>query len=216
MEGDSLKINNGSRHYLAANMRLVAKNTTVYKVNMLKEQIFICGADELELLQDETFTHAIRITNPGASLSRLSWFHGQELSFYFGDVHSVADAKKWNTQPPTIGDIKLALDFTSAAFHLINHKILFHCDYGASRSPAMAYVCLANFLGKGAEKEAFDTVMAARPDAMPNAYIVSLGDSLLHRQGQLTRALMENTDPELDLFFGELFGGHHMRAKKES
>ena len=168
--------------------------------------IHICGADELELLQDRSITHAVRITNPLTSLKSLPWFHGQELELYFGDVHSIEDAAQWKTEPPTMAEIKLAVDFTSAAFHQKNHKILFHCDYGASRSPAMAYVCLANYLGKGAEKKALDIVMAARPDAMPNAYIVSLGDIILQRQGQLSRALMENADPELDRFFGEIFG----------
>jgi predicted protein tyrosine phosphatase len=87
---------------------------------------------------------------------------------WFGDVFSEADARQCRTKAPTIEDIRKALVFFRDAGQQIHSKILFTCDYGASRSPALAYLCLADQLGAGREEEAFTRVMNIRPDAVPN------------------------------------------------
>jgi predicted protein tyrosine phosphatase len=73
----------------------------------------------------------------------------------------------------------------------IGSKILVSCDYGASRSPALTYVIIADALGQGREKEALKLVLKIRPEAMPNSMVVLLGDELLERSGALMEALRE-------------------------
>ena len=74
------------------------------------------------------------------------------------------------------------------------------CDYGASRSPAVAYVLLADQYGPGQEEEALQTVLAIRPGAVPNALVATLGDQLLKRQETLLtplRTYYQHVDAEL-------------------
>ncbi len=73
------------------------------------------------------------------------------------------------------------------------------CDYGASRSPAIALIILADRLGPGQEQKALQQVLDVRPDAIPNNLVVELGDNLLHRNGALRRSL--------DDLYEEVLGG---------
>jgi predicted protein tyrosine phosphatase len=69
--------------------------------------------------------------------------------------------------------------------------ILIHCDYGASRSPALAYVALANELGEGSGEKALQIILNIRPDSVPNKMVVQLGDALLKRNGELLKPVYE-------------------------
>jgi predicted protein tyrosine phosphatase len=62
-------------------------------------------------------------------------------------------------------------------------------DYGASRSPALAYVCLADRLGAGNECEALNRILYLRPEAVPNSLVVKIGVFLLKRDGALMTPL---------------------------
>jgi len=147
----------------------------------------------------------VRISNPGPDLVRPSWFSGAELQLKFGDVFSIKDAKQFNTSPPTMEDLRSAIDFFLKARNDPSFVVLFHCDQGASRSPAVALVCLAAVLGEGKESKAFEEVLSVRPEAIPNQYVVRLGDDLLSRNGGLVHALAEHIDPEFNDFFNDIF-----------
>ena len=74
------------------------------------------------------------------------------------------------------------------------------CDQGASRSPALAYVFLADQLGSGREASALELVIKIRPTAVPNRLVVQLGDVLLDRDGALLtplRLLFQKMNEEL-------------------
>jgi predicted protein tyrosine phosphatase len=86
-------------------------------------------------------------------------------------------------------DLRSAVGFARSAWSLSPSKILVSCDYGASRSPALAYVLVADQLGPGREPEALDVTLQIRPDAVPNRLVVKLGDMLLGREGNLVKAL---------------------------
>jgi protein-tyrosine phosphatase len=75
------------------------------------------------------------------------------------------------------------LDFARKAFADVEAKILFSCSYGASRSPALALAILADYLGAGSEKEALRQIVEIRHCAVPNSFVVKLGDVLLQRDG---------------------------------
>jgi len=147
----------------------------------------------------------VRISNPGSDLVRPSWFAGKELQLKFGDVFSIRDAEQFNSSPPTLEDLGSAIDFFTKSRNDPSFKILFHCDQGASRSPAVALVCLAAALGAGKESKALEEVFSVRPEAIPNQYVVRLGDELLSRNGRLVHALAEHIDPEVDEFFNNIF-----------
>jgi predicted protein tyrosine phosphatase len=150
-----------------------------------QQRLFICGADETTAYQSRQISHLLSIANPGAVPSKPPWFKGTHLPLWFGDVISEADATLWKTSTPKIKDIQQAVEFFRDAWRVGGTRILVSCDYGASRSPALAYLFIADELGVGHEAEAFSLMLAIRPLAVPNELVVRLGDTLLRRGGAL-------------------------------
>jgi predicted protein tyrosine phosphatase len=136
----------------------------------------------------------VSIANPGGRIAQINWFTGEHLVLFFGDVVSEADAAQCKTQAPTLKDIRHAVEFISKAWRIKTANVLIHCDYGASRSPALAYVALAKELGPGMEEKALQTILQIQPDAVPNNLVIQLGDFLLERQGALIRPLKKMYD----------------------
>lgn len=160
-------------------------------INPHKNRLFIAGADEIPNFQSHRLTHVLRVANPASPTSKPAWLRGPHLQLSFGDVTSEADARRCRTKAPTKADLLEALTFFRKAWLEPESRILVACDYGASRSPALAYVLLADQLGPGQEAEAFRIVMQIRPDAVPNALVVRLGDLLLERGGALLAPLQK-------------------------
>ncbi len=156
---------------------------------MLSHAIYVCGADQLDSFTSAT--HIIRIVNPTVGDLRPAWFNGDYLQLNFGDVISKADARAYNTRPARTKDILLSLDFSRRAWMANNATVLVSCDYGASRSPALAYVLWADKLGLGRELEAFTHILNIRAEAVPNNLVVSLGDFVLNRNKSLIEPLNE-------------------------
>ena len=154
-------------------------------------QVFICGIDEREKFRSQQITHIISIANPGAVFEKPSWFGGEHIQLWFGDVASEADAERCHTKAPTAQDVQEAIAFFRKSYVHPRFKILVSCDYGASRSPALAYVLLADKYGAGHEPEAFQHVMSIRPTAVPNSLVIRLGDAALDRHGDLLKPLKE-------------------------
>jgi predicted protein tyrosine phosphatase len=160
-------------------------------LSSFSQRLFVCGADELERHQGPPITHLVTVANPGAVPSRPPWFRGEHLQLLFGDVISEADAVQCRTKAPSLEDIRRALGFFRDAWRTRHSVVLVSCSYGASRSPALAYIFLADQLGEGREAEAFATMLKIRPNAVPNDLVVRLGDRLLERQGALLQPLRE-------------------------
>ncbi len=77
-------------------------------------------------------------------------------------------------------------------------KLLVCCQSGISRSTATALTVCAALLGRGKEREAWALVLAARPQASPNRWIVALADETLGRNGKLAGAIeLTTATPEL-------------------
>lgn len=162
--------------------------------NSANPSIRICSYWELELFAESRATHLITIANPGVTRHPPEWFAGEYLQLWFGDVVSEADAHQYKTRAPGIEDVKKALLFSRVAGHMNDPRLLVSCDYGASRSPALAYVLLADQYGEGREGEAFEKILVIRPEAVPNLLVVRLGDTLLGRSGKLLGPLNEYFD----------------------
>ncbi|HWB61235.1 MAG TPA: hypothetical protein VG733_17270 [Chthoniobacteraceae bacterium] len=146
-------------------------------------------------------SHIIGVANPGHVFQKPAWFAGEPLQIFFADVVSEADASQYHTRAPGIGDIRQALDFFRVVWSAKDSRILVTCDYGASRSPALAYLFIADDLGPGRESEAFKLMLEIRDIAVPNGLVVRLGDTLLKRNGALLGPLKEHYKKiEADLF----------------
>jgi len=65
------------------------------------------------------------------------------------------------------------------------------CDYGASRSPALAYLFIADQLGPGRESDAFKIMRDIRPAAVPNSLVVRLGGIFVKWETALLQPLKE-------------------------
>jgi predicted protein tyrosine phosphatase len=156
---------------------------------MPNARLVICAANQVDQHQDHGITHLLTVANPGSNVVRPAWFAGSSLVLFFGDVVSADDAARYNTRAPTTDDLRQAVDFAAAAWSSNAGALLVHCDYGASRSPGVAYVALASWLGPGAEARALMLVEALRPEAVPNQLVVALGDALLGRNGALMAPL---------------------------
>jgi predicted protein tyrosine phosphatase len=152
--------------------------------------LFICGIDEITTYHS-AITHLITIANPGTVREAPDWFLGEHLQFLFGDVISDADAVQCKTKAANIDDIRQAIIFFRVARQMDSTRLLISCDYGASRSPALAYVLLADQYGVGREAEALRDIIGIRPESVPNRLVVELGDMLLNRSGALLAALRE-------------------------
>lgn len=159
-----------------------------------RHRLWICGAEEVDHFKDRQLTHLITITNPGCEGRTPSWFKGEQVQFSFGDVVSEQDARQYNTKAVSNHQIQQAIVFCRVARQLGAVRLLVTCDYGASRSPALAYVLQADHLGSGREAEALREIIAIRPEAVPNSLVVRLGDQLLARQGTLTEPLRDYFD----------------------
>lgn len=155
-----------------------------------RHRLWICGAEEVDHFKDRQLTHLITITNPGAC-STPAWFKGEQLQFSFGDVVSEQDARQYRTKAASSDDIRQAIVFCRVARQLGAVRLLVSCDYGASRSPALAYVLQADHFGPGREAEALREIIAIRPEAVPNLLVVKLGDQLMARQGALMEPLQD-------------------------
>ena len=157
----------------------------------IQQRLFVCGFDEREQYQSQGISHIVTITNPGANVTRPSWFNGAYLDLRFGDVTSEVDAARCNTTAPSKSHIEQALSFFRQAWTQNNSKILVSCDYGASRSPALAYIFAADVLGPGREAEALNLILEVRPVAMPNTLVVRIGGVPLKRQAALQKPLRD-------------------------
>lgn len=164
-----------------------------------RDRIIVCAAEEVSNYRQAGITHIISIANPGNTIIQPEWFLGTSLQLYFGDVISLDDAKQCKTLPPTPEIVQSAVEFARRVFSESKTKLLVHCDYGASRSPALAYVVLADLLGRGLENESFAMIISSRPEAVPNSFIVKIGDKLLNREGALIQPLLVFNQQLVDL-----------------
>lgn len=160
-------------------------------VSAFKHRLFVCGFNELAEFRSQKISHLVSIANPGAAQGKPSWFKGAHLQLWFGDVISEVDAKRCKTTAPDLQDVRRAVEFFRKAWLAPASKILVSCDHGASRSPALAYVLMADQFGPGREAEAFGALLDIRPVAVPNGLVVRLGDRLLQRNGALLGPLKE-------------------------
>ena len=96
---------------------------------------------------------------------------------------------------PTLDDVLQIIDF-AVKISARPGSLLICCQSGISRSTAVALTVCATLLGRGKEPEAWARVLAAKPQAKPNRWIVELADRALGRNGKLAAAIEFTTATE--------------------
>lgn len=89
---------------------------------------------------------------------------------------------------PALEDVLKIIDF-ALQMPPQSGSLLVCCQSGISRSAAAALTVGAALLGRGKEQEAWALVLAARPGARPNRWMVELADEALVRDGKLVAAI---------------------------
>ena len=176
---------------------------------MVPFKLTVCGISELGGFAKSGVSHVLSILDPGA-IEPPAFFdfdphHRLELRF-----HDVIDDSQPQYEPPQLGHIKQLLAFgermigEQSATHL-----LVHCHMGVSRSSASMMLLLAQARPDVPGLEIADQVLNIRPIAWPNSRMITLGDALLGRKGELVDAVYElyrkraATSPETVQFIRE-------------
>ncbi len=144
-------------------------------------------------------SHVLTLRSPSAEPPRLDLEAlGDRLDLVF---HDIAEARPGLT-PPDESAIAQILKFAQAWPG--ERPLLVSCYAGVSRSTAAAYLIACLRQGPGHEEPLARTLRAVSPSATPNALMVALGDSALHREGRM-HAAVEAIGRGAEAFEGEPF-----------
>jgi len=139
--------------------------------------------------------HEYAVEAPGVRHSLILQFDDVEAPdlsdpsrFYRSWVHQKWAAEIGRPQvPPSIDDARLIIEFADR-IRGIEGALLCQCQGGVSRSPAAALLCLAVWTGKDQEQYCVEELLRIRPCAIPHRDLISFGDKLLDRNGDLLSA----------------------------
>jgi len=153
--------------------------------------VVVCSLEEVPLHHEAQITDMLTCLGPEHPVIRPNWPGLQNhMILRFHDVETPSD----EFICPTEEHVGQILRFGRNALRRCGKgervRLLAHCAAGISRSAAAALLILAVHYGKGREPHAVRHLYSIRPQARPNATIVSLGDKLLQRQGILLRSAL--------------------------
>jgi predicted protein tyrosine phosphatase len=157
---------------------------------MSTPKIYVCGVPELETAFSNAFTHVISIWDPewierGGVEHQLRRRLADETRLHIVYFHDCS-VEEPGRRLPSEDDLRQILTF--AADLKPEAHVLIHCWAGISRSTAVAYAILCQFMGPGRESDCIEAILAVRPQAFPNMLIVDLADRILERHGAMRQA----------------------------
>ena len=160
----------------------------------MRERVFVCAKDEVELFSDQGITHLLSIENRGVEKETPTWFGGQHLQICFSDIETPDLAEGGECVVATRDQVSEILAFGASAFESSHNRLLIHCLAGVSRSAAAALGIISQELGENSEADSLEILMSIRPIAYPNILVVGLADRLLGRDGKLEESLKPMRD----------------------
>ena len=139
--------------------------------------------------------YLISIGSPGVREPKNFHKVPNRLRLEFNDLDTPVDDP--DRVLPKLEDVIKIIDF-ALNISARPGNLLVCCESGISRSTAAALTVCAALLGRGKEQEAWAVVLAARPQAKPNRWMVELADEALGRDGKLALAIeFTIVNPEL-------------------
>jgi predicted protein tyrosine phosphatase len=151
-------------------------------------KLTVCGISELSGFAKSGVSHVLSILDPAhpepPAFYEFDPHHRLELRF-----HDVIDDSQPGFSPPREQHIKDLLAFGERmdAEHSPTH-LLVHCHMGISRSSASMILLLAQARPDLPAERVANEVVSVRPIAWPNLRMISMGDALLGRKGELIEA----------------------------
>ncbi|OYX13594.1 MAG: tyrosine protein phosphatase [Rhizobiales bacterium 32-66-8] len=162
--------------------------------------IHVCSLSRLhETVEATGARHVITLINGGTVLTRPS--NVDPSNHLFLGMNDIVDEIEGMVAPGE-AHMRELLDFVEAWDRAA--PLVIHCYAGISRSTAAAYATVCALLPERDELELAQRLRAASPSATPNARIVALADSVLKREGRMTRAI-ESIGRGKDAFEGVPF-----------
>jgi HEAT repeat protein/predicted protein tyrosine phosphatase len=159
-------------------------------LSQLPEILIASEAEANEYILDRQFRrklkYTISIASPGVAEPRSFDRVPDRLRVEFNDLETPVNDP--DRILPTLEDVLKIIDF-ALKISSPSGSLLICCQSGISRSTAVALTVCAAVLGRGKEREAWALVIAARPQARPNRWIVELADEALTRDGKLVSAM---------------------------
>ncbi|MEG3858361.1 HEAT repeat domain-containing protein [Microcoleus sp. herbarium12] len=129
--------------------------------------------------------YLISIGTPGVPEPKIFHKVPNRLRQSFNDLETPVDDP--DRVLPALDDVLQIIDF---ALKMSGRpgNLLVCCQSGISRSTAAALTVCAALTGRGQERAAWALVLAARPQARPNRWMVELADEALGRDGKLSNS----------------------------
>jgi predicted protein tyrosine phosphatase len=182
------------------------------------QKLIICGLDELPLHAGASVTHVLSILDPEHPTPDSFGSFGEydKLELRFDDIIDESSSKT----APQQSDIEALLRFGQSFEGTRDEHLLVHCHAGISRSSAAAALLIAQARPDLSAEAIFAHLARLRPQLWPNLRLIELGDSRLHRQGELVaevariyaRQLVRN--PSLLKYFNSLGRQRELKAAK--
>jgi predicted protein tyrosine phosphatase len=147
--------------------------------------IIVCGLNAVEeQIERHGARSVISLLGPETPHRR---FTGIEATRHLQlTMHDIIDATE-GFSAPRVNDAERLVSFVSSWDRA--EPLLIHCWAGISRSTASAYTALCMLRPEASEEDLAWELRAASPSATPNRLIVSHTDSLLKRDGRMSRAI---------------------------
>ena len=153
----------------------------------MTNRIHVCSVDRIEQITAKTGArHLVTLINNELQVATPSGIEADKhLRLIMNDISEPRD----NLIKPEKQHIENLLDFTASWDQ--QAPMVIHCLAGISRSTAAMFITLCALNPKTDESTIATALRAASPTAHPNRLLVEYGDTLLNRQGRMSKAIIE-------------------------
>ncbi len=149
--------------------------------------LHVCPLSRLEdTLSSASPSHVLSLVSPGTEVNLPAKTKpAHHLVLKFNDIAQARDG----LLAPNRTHVERMLDFSRDVAH--KGSLLVHCWAGVSRSTAAAYVIACSTLPNTDERALAQHLRKVSPVATPNPLLISLADTLLHRNGRMIQSINE-------------------------
>ncbi len=151
--------------------------------------IEVCPANAVEsLLKSSEISHVISLMGPKAGDQRPKFISkSHHLDLRFNDIVE----PRPNLVTPNATHIDSLLRFAEAWQKSGEKRLLIHCWFGISRSPAAAFIVAVHLQPGKIEQEIAGQLRSLAPTATPNAMMIAIADDIMLRNGRMVEAIRQ-------------------------